>query len=277
MTDTSAFPRRMPAPLLENGAIAPPGAIVVNADEMPHQANKSLIDAMNVLRTVVVVGREIGASELSRELGLDFTRTHRLLKTLAAVGMLYRTESRKFVAGPATHVLANQAIFTGVLPQAASAALGKLRDETGHQVAMGLLWQRDVSYLYVDDGQTPAERALGNVMLFPASLSSLGLVLLGKMSDREIRKLYHKSEIPGYEEGGIRDLLKAIALGRKQGYSRVTRKTPGANVTIAIVLPSRPFMAIGIGGRDLPESETEQLLERLESCASEIDRSIEQG
>ncbi len=250
--------------------------IVVDVNSGPRQMNKSLVDAIGVFQTVVLTGREVGASDVGRQLGMEVTKAHRLLRTLAALGMLYRTSTRRFVAGPATHVLAGRAMFDGDLPRAASAALAGLREKTKLEVAMGLLWQREVSYLYHVDEHTPVERALGNVKLYPASRSSLGLVLLGRMEDAEVRKVFAGAEVPGYESAGVEGLIADVRTAREKGYARVVRSTQGARVTMAVLIPSRPFMAIGVGGPDVPASQTKSIVDLLHATAAEIDAGLAQ-
>lgn len=252
-----------------------PAQLVVDASRQPSQPNQSVVDAVRVLQAVTFHSRPVSASEIARELGIDVTRAHRLLRTLSLLGMTFQTRRKRFTPGPAMHVLATQALLNSDLAFAARGPLDALHTETGLEVAMGMLWQDYVSYIYHAAPDMPLEAAPGQVSIFPASYSSLGRVLLSDLPDEQVRLIYAARPVVGYEQGGVEALLSDLRAARAEGFARVERQTEmTGRVTIAVHLPSRPFAAVGIGG-DLPPDATAATVGRLRRAAAEIDAALE--
>lgn len=256
--------------------LRPGGRIVVDAARVPSQPNQSVMDAVRVLQAVTFHSRAVSASEIARELGIEVTRAHRLLRTLSLLGMTYQTRKKRFTPGPAMHVLATQALLNSDLSYAARGPLDSLHHETGLEVAMGMLWQDYVSYIYHASPDMPIEAAAGQVSIFPASYSSLGRILMSSLPEEQVRAIYADRRIVGYEDTGIDALLDDLRAARAGGFARVERKTLTGRVTIAICLPSRPFAAIGVGGELAPE-QTPTLLAKLRRAAGQIDTELDRA
>jgi DNA-binding IclR family transcriptional regulator len=251
-----------------------PSQLVLDASRQPSQPNQSVMDAVRVLQAVTFHSRAVSASEIARELGIEVTRAHRLLRTLSLLGMTHQTRRKRFTPGPAMHVLATQALLNSDLASAARAPLDELHRKTGLEVAMGMLWQDYVSYIYHAAPDMPLEAAPGNVSIFPASYSSLGRVLMSELPEEQVRLIYANRPIVGYEDGGVEALLKDLRAARSAGFARAERQTTTGRVTIAIHVPGRPFAAIGIGG-EISESQTAQMLALLQETAIRIDAATE--
>lgn len=256
--------------------LRPGGRIVLDATRVPSQPNQSVMDAVRVLQAVTFHSRAVSASEIARELGIEVTRAHRLLRTLSMLGMTFQTRKKRFTPGPAMHVLATQALLNSDLAFAARDHLDRLHRDTGLEVAMGMLWQDYVSYIYHAAPDMPLDAAAGQVSLFPASYSSLGRILMSAMPEEQVRAVYADREIVGYEDVGIEALLADLRTAREAGFARVERRTRTGRVTLAICVPSRPFAAIGVGG-DLAPEQTQPLLARLRQAAAQIDAELERA
>jgi len=175
---------------------------------LPVQPNQSLIDGMRCLERVVARGQPAGVRELAREMGLEPTRVHRLLKTLAHLGLTQQQADRKYAVGPAVHVLASLTLFASGLMGRASGPLGRLHRH-GFVVAMGVLWQKHVSYLYHAGPELAPGEGIGRTALFPASRSSIGRILLAQQDDAYIRALYRDGVVEGFDSG-VKGLLGAV-------------------------------------------------------------------
>lgn len=229
----------------------------------PKQPNQSLIDGMRCLQSIISGTVPLGASEVSHALGIEVTRAHRLLRTLAHMGLLEQNANKKYTAGPAFTVLGAQAIQGSPLLREALPALERLRKETPFLVAMGVLWMRTVSFAYHGKPRSPMESAIGTQEVWPAAQSGLGMALLARQSDREIRALY-RDERPAQ---GMTELLRELTAIRKEGHAYVATR-PGHH-TLAIILPSHPNVAIGLSGM-IERSTLPALLSRLRQCAAKI-------
>jgi hypothetical protein len=130
------------------------------------QPNKSLIDGIATLQALATSPDPVGSRELARRLNIDSVKVNRLLKTLAYLGIARQTADRKYTAGPGMHVLAAQSLFASGLIRNALPVLEGLR-RFGHTVALGVLWQDNVSYLFHAPPGIEASRGLGRIGLLP--------------------------------------------------------------------------------------------------------------
>lgn len=212
---------------------------------LPLQPNESLIDGLDCLHAVASSANPIGVRETARLLGLEPTRVHRLLKTLAHLGLAAQTGDGKYVSGPGMHVLAAQSIFASGLIRRALPHLKALHKH-GLIVAHGVLWKDQVSYFYHATPEMSVEQALGRIGLHPATRSSIGMVLLSFTSDMDIRRLYAGKDIPGYP-GGTGTLLRDIRDIRKKGFAKI--ETENSNVSLAVPVGHPPHSAIALSGK----------------------------
>jgi DNA-binding IclR family transcriptional regulator len=232
------------------------------------QPNQSLIDGILTLQALASASEPVGCRELARQLGANTTRVNRLLKTLAYMGIVRQTSNRKYTAGPGMHVLAAQSLFASGLIRRALPVLEQLR-RFGHTVAMGVLWNDSVSYLFHAPPGIEAARGLGRIGLLPATTSGIGMVLLSQLPDEEVRELYADREIPMFPDG-VESLLAALARTREQGYARVHVADERDHHVVAVPIGSPVYAGIAMSGW-IPESATGELVEALLSAAREID------
>jgi IclR family pca regulon transcriptional regulator len=125
----------------------------------------------------------LGISELSREVGLSRSTTHRYVATLAGLGYLRQdAPTRKYRLGPRVLDLGFSAINSMELREVAAPYLQQLSDETGYTVNMAIL--DDVDIVYVERcrsaraGQREIDLNLHVGSRLPAYCTSLGKVLL---------------------------------------------------------------------------------------------------
>ena len=130
----------------------------------------------------------IGVSELSRELGLTRSTTHRYVATLARLGYLQQdAPTRKYSLGPRVVELGFTAINSMELRHVAAPHLQRLCDETGHTVNMAIL--DDVDIVYVERfrasrrGQNEIDLDLHVGSRLPAYCTSMGKILLAFLPD----------------------------------------------------------------------------------------------
>lgn len=234
---------------------------------LPAQPNQSLIDGLTVLQALAGRPEGAGVRELARHLSLETTRANRLLMTLAHLGMARRTADRKYLPGPAMHVLSVQSMFGSGLLRRALKPLEKLQ-KLGLTVALGVVWQDQVCYLYHGTRGMKAQDALGRVGLFPAAQSSIGMVLLAAQDDKEIRKLFAGREIPNFS-GSLNDFLRQLRIIRENGYARL--RTPGTlkDSTMAVPIGCPPYAAVALQGR-IAEKSVKKMVAILRAAADEI-------
>jgi DNA-binding IclR family transcriptional regulator len=231
------------------------------------QPNQSLIDGIVTLQALAVSEEPIGCRELARQLGFDPTKVNRLLKTLAYLGIARQTANRKYTAGPGMHVLAAQSLFASGLIRRALPVLERLR-RFGHTVALGVLWNDSVSYLFHAPPGIEASHGLGRIGLLPATVSGIGLALLAELEDGEVAELYEGQDIPNFA-GGIDALLAKLEEIRSLGYARVHVADDRDHHIVAVSMGDPVHAAIAMSGW-IPESATLPIVDALRLAAAEI-------
>ncbi len=175
---------------------------------MSSQPNQSLIDGIRCLQYLVSSGRAIGCRELARLMGINTTRVNRLLMTMASIGLTMQDDHRRYLPGPGIHALAAQAIrgsalFSQALPLLESYAPKDI------VVAMGVLWEDQVIYIYHSEPGSQMSQALAGFHMLPAWQSVIGMSLLAAESDEELQKRF--------VDGQWRQLAPHIAQQREFG------------------------------------------------------------
>jgi DNA-binding IclR family transcriptional regulator len=229
----------------------------------PAQPNRSLVGGLECLEYLAGAGRPVGSREAARALGLEPTRANRLLGTLAWMGLAERTADRKYTAGSGLHVLAAMSLRGSRLLSTAAPHLARLGDELpGFSVALGVLWRRQVVYLYFAGPGEDARVAIASRDLFPAEKSSIGQVLLAGMGEGAVRELYADREA-----GEVERLTGELEGVRREGYALVNERTLG----IAVGEPA--VAGIALAGVTNEEDRT-RLVRRLTECAEKIAREM---
>jgi DNA-binding IclR family transcriptional regulator len=231
------------------------------------QPNQSLIDGILTLQALASASEPVGCRELARQLGANTTRVNRLLKTLAYMGIVRQTSDRKYAPGPGMHVLAAQSLFASGLIRRALPELERLR-RFGHTVAMGVLWNDSVSYLFHAPPGIEAARGLGRIGLLPATTSGIGIVLLAQLPDDEVREIYADRDIPMFADG-VDSLLDTLQRTRRQGYARVHVADDRDHHIVAVASGEPVVAGLAMSGW-IPESATAELVEALRLAALEI-------
>ena len=239
-----------------------------------NQPNQSVIDGINVLQALAGSDEPVGTRALARRLGLEPTKTNRLLKTLASLGIAQQLDNRKYTAGPGMHVLAAQSLH-------ASGLLRRLIEPLerpsiyNYVVALGVLWRDAVSYIYHRQPGMSSNDAIGRIGLREATDSGVGMALLSTYDDDWVRALYDSAPIPRFPEG-IDALLEALATIRTKGYAwvKVEPERPlfpeRIHHTVALANQGQSRFAIGLSGW-IPESVIEQLVDALRNSVGAID------
>jgi Transcriptional regulator len=231
------------------------------------QPNQSLIDGILTLQALASAPEPVGCRELARQLGANTTRVNRLLKTLAYMGIVRQTSDRKYAPGAGMHVLAAQSLFASGLIRRALPELEQLR-RFGHTVALGVLWNDSVSYLFHAPPGIEAARGLGRIGVLPATTSGIGIVLLAQLPDDEVRELYAEKDIPMFPKG-IDSLLATLEVTRAQGYARVHVADERDHHIVAVTTGEPVVAGLAMSGW-IPENATAELVEALRAAAVEI-------
>jgi len=222
---------------------------------LPAQPNKSLIDGLACLQTLAMNGGPIGVRALARKMKLEPTRVHRLLKTLAFLGVAQQTDSGEYEPGPGMHVLSAQSLFGSGLFLRAIKPLEELHSRWAPcTVAMGVLWRLNVCYLFHASPHASTAEALGRLHVTPVTGSSMGMALLSASPEDHVRNLFAAEPIPDTTADELIERLRGVRL---QGYGRV-EVTHIAETSLGLRVGSAPNVGIALsaalGASDEPKA-----------------------
>lgn len=146
--------------------------------------------------------------------------------------------------------------------------------EQGMTVALGVLWQQQICFLFHSKPGQPLEESIGRHQLHPADRSSLGLALLAQAMPRPKRKL--PRELVEAEPHVPVEQLDAVLEGvRKRGYARLRFAEQGI-LSIGLPLGDPPIAAIGLSG-PWRASETSRIVGVLRETADRILADLERA
>ena len=231
------------------------------------QPNQSLIDGIATLQALATSSEPIGCRELARRLGIDPTKVNRLLKTLTYLGIARQTANRRYTAGAGMHVLAAQSLFASGLIRRALPVLERLR-KFGHTVALGVLWNDNVSYLVHAPPGIEVSMGLGRMGLLPATTSGIGTVLLSELPDERVAAIYEGKDIPNFPDG-LPQLLRKLDEVRQQGYARVQVADDRGHHVVSVSTGDPAHAGVALSGW-IPEGATSELVDALREAAKEL-------
>ncbi len=179
---------------------------------MSSQPNQSLIDGIRCFQELTTSDRPLGNKELAEKLDINMVRVNRLLRTLKSIGMAEQDAQKKYMPGPAVHLLAAQSFHSSALFRAAtSVAINtSYADRT---LAIGVLWKDSVVFMYHATADQNSAQGLGGYHIYHASQSSIGQVLMAEFSDEEIAE-----RILHWEPEQKADILDKVDAIRRDSY-----------------------------------------------------------
>ncbi len=232
---------------------------------LPAQPNQSLLDGLAVLQSLATTNQPMGGRELARQLGWNAMRVNRLLKTLAFSGMARQTADRRYVAGPAMHVLSVQSLFASGLLRRSIEPVEKL-PRSKYPVALGVLWRDQVCYLFHAGSGQSLTSALGSHLLYPATQSSIGMTLLAERSGEEIDALFGNTTAPGFTS--LASLKRKLAEIRRQGYAYIVQNEEPLRASLAVPIGSPAYAALALA--NVKSKDVLKLLPLLRTACRQI-------
>ncbi|MFW6153985.1 MAG: IclR family transcriptional regulator [Planctomycetota bacterium] len=220
-----------------------------------------------LLQAAVGAHQPVGCTQLAREFDLDVTRVNRILGTFAYMGMLKRTRSRRYVAGPGVHVLAAMSLHGSQLIQCAAPHMKALRADLKAEVCVGVLWRARVTYFrYAKQGREPAMLRPGTVLM-PAEESGIGRILMAQMTDEQVQAMYAEC---GDGTCDREALTRTLAKTRRKGYAM---GRGGDTLAVPIGTPAIAGLALnrqGSPSQRIYAKEATALVQRLQAAAEAI-------
>ncbi|NLF30543.1 MAG: hypothetical protein GX591_06610 [Planctomycetes bacterium] len=240
-------------------------------ERKPAQPNQSIVDGLMLLQAAVGARQPVGCTQLAREFNLDVTRVNRILGTFAYLGMLKRTRSRKYIAGPGIHVLAAMSLHGSQLVQCAEPHMKALRASLKSDIYVGVLWRARVTYFrFGRQGREPAMLRPGT-LLMAAHDSGIGRILMAQMTDDQVCAMYGECGDITCDTGA---LLAVLAKAREKGYAMGI-----GGDTLAVPIGTPVIAGLALSRRGLPKAkilarEIPALVQSLRAAAEAIEADM---
>jgi len=219
---------------------------------MSTQYNQSLSGGVRMLQEVLSHPVPLGSRELAKILGEEHSRVSRMLATLHSEGFLNRTPKGKYYPGSGVHVLAALSMRNSQLLRLALPELKGLKSAR-RTVALGVLWRDSVCFIVHSRPHQTLEDGIGSHELYPASKSSLGVMLL--------------SESPETSEHSL-ETVRRMEAARRDGFARVDFEDGTASIAVPVGSPA--IAAIGCSIVKPSAKELEECLELVKVAGKAI-------
>lgn len=188
----------------------------------------SLEKALDILSCFSIERPVLAVSAVAQELAMPKSSVSRLMKAMANAGLLEQEQGRRgYTPGILAFQLGNLYQKHLKVLDLVEEAVADLVERFGVTGYIGVMNGTDVVLISVRQGSYPIRMVLEKGTRVPAQVTAIGLALLARSSDEEIRSLY-----PGavrYDETGLtvnaQDIIAQVEAVRRQGYAAVEGST----------------------------------------------------
>lgn len=195
---------------------------------------------LRVLEIIAEAGEPMTIAEIGKKLGVSRSSAFRITYTLRHMGFLKSDKGDKlFDLGPRILGLGFSYLNSQDIIKTAKPFLERLRDSTEISSHLAILESREVLYLdnIVSNSSFVSNISTGERR--PVYASPLGWVLMGDMSDVDVRELLENKKFTALTEHtptNINQLIKRIERARKDGYvvSRGFVQRGGSTITAPV-------------------------------------------
>ena len=185
----------------------------------PNGGLGTVAGAIEVLMAFTDAAPERGVTDLARDLGMDKSRVHRLLTSLAARGLVVAAPgSRRYVLGPALVMLGERAARHGALPRTSQPIIDELARISRESVVVCVRDRLGFRTVASADGPSDLRFATELGRWFPGAGGASGHVLFAHHPDPDIADRLLADQ-PGATRLDAVTLRSRHADARKDGYS----------------------------------------------------------
>jgi len=235
--------------------------------------------ALSILETVVSSPKPTPISEIIRETGLTKPTAHRVVNLLAEIGFVERDASGLgLIEGRNLVNLAHQTLAAAAPRSIRNSILQRLSDEIGETCNYGVLSGGEVVYLDRVEAKWPLGLRFDAGSRVPAHCTSIGKLLLGKLSDTNLEGIINTLNLTSYTNNTITDaalLFDKIQELRRDGIGTDNQEFMYGVVCVAVPILSKTNQCLGGIAISAPEArmtlnEILGFTPRMKKAAEEI-------
>jgi IclR family acetate operon transcriptional repressor len=242
----------------------------------------------NAAKTLLMLTERpsVRAIDVATELGVSRSTAHRMVSTLAQVGLLRRNESDKsYSAGYALSQLALAVIGAADIRSEVEPVLAQLAAQTGETAHFLVREGDEVVFVAVAEGTFVVRAASRVGVRLPAHITSSGKSLLAALPREELLALYPVGRTPA---GGTSmaihtrdELLSQLDEVVERGYAVNRGESEPGLTTISVAIHDARGAGVGAltisGPSDRIEARLEELAAALRAAARHVEAAISRG
>ena len=185
---------------------------------------KSIEKALDLLELLSDNKKEMGITEIGKELHMGVSTVYRILTTLKCRGYIVQSQqTSKYMLGAKLFILGCKVQNTTNLIKLVTPFLQRLSENTNETINFAILEGREAICLYKIESKETLKAGIEVGTKLPAHCISLGKVLLAFLPEQEFRGLYNNNEkLPTFTPNSIssvEELNKCLKKIKKQGYA----------------------------------------------------------
>ena len=241
-------------------------------------SNKSLLKAVQVIKSFSPDALELGAAEASRKSGIPKATAHRILATLSEGGLLEQNKSTgKYRIGPGLYMQGSLYLSTTDIFKAAGSVVKELNDLTSECVYIAILCGANVVLIMKEESKYDFRLAthIGSILNIYAT--GMGKALLSELTEAEIDSIIPGERLPPRSKNTIAtkaELKSELEQIRKTGTSIDMEENSEGVIGIASVIRDRSSKVVAALGIPVPSFRTNQasreLIAKLVQLASSL-------
>jgi DNA-binding IclR family transcriptional regulator len=202
----------------------------------------------HALRLAAILQLEGGltVSEAAARLGVARSTAHRLLAMLVYRDFAVRDESRVYRAGPVLELAAHSRSRVSALRAAALPHLQRLADLTGETANLSIRAGDTARFVASVESSQTLRVGSRESMVFPAHLTTAGLLLLAELTDAELDEVYacaRYADRPG-ERPDMGALRARLARVRRAGFAVNNERSERGLVAVGVPVRGRDGTAL---------------------------------
>ena len=186
---------------------------------------KSIEKAVDLLELLSDKEKEMGITEISKELNLGISTVHRILTTLKCRNYIAQNrQTSKYMLGAKLFTLGYKVRNIKKLIKIAIPFIQRLSKHTNETINIAILEDRELICLYKIESKEMLRAGIELGTKIPAHCTSLGKVLLAFLPEREFMMLYsnNNEKLPTFTPNtisSVEELRKCLKKIKKQRYA----------------------------------------------------------
>jgi len=209
--------------------------------------------ASAVLTAFSIEQPELSLAQLAEAAGTAPSTTHRILASLAAQGLIGRSENGKlYRLGPRAAALGAVAMWNHHPGEAVQEILGALRDDVQESVGVSRRTGRDATVIARASSRLTLAANITVGTIFPGHATSAGRTLLAALPDTEVSRLCESTvfeRLTAATPAGFDELMPLLENIRRQGYALEREEYAEGVTCVAVPVPvsvGSPRLAVGM-------------------------------